>query len=334
MSTTPVSTRAVTLASRPQGAATAENFRLADVALPALQDGQALVKNTVMSVDPYMRGRMDDRESYIPPFQIGEPLTGGAVGVVVESRSEKLPVGASVLHFQGWREHAVVGVAEGTVVDTTRLPDAAYLSVLGMTGLTAWVGLTVIGQFTAGETVFVSAAAGAVGSTVGQIARQLGAKRVIGSAGGPEKVEFVKSLGFDAVIDYKAGDIQQQLAEAAPEGIDVYFDNVGGEQLEAALSLMNRGGRVAMCGVISQMNSEPAGPKNIALAIVKGLTLRGFTVGFHQEHQAEFLKHMAPWVAEGTIQWKVTERTGLDDAVPAFLDLFTGGNVGKMVVTL
>jgi NADPH-dependent curcumin reductase CurA len=334
MSTTPTTTRAVTLVSRPETAAEASNFSLTTVDLPALKEGQALVKNTVMSVDPYMRGRMDDRESYIPPFQINEPLTGGAVGFVVESRSEKLPVGASVLHFQGWREYAVVDDAAGSVVDTSQLPAAAYLSVLGMTGLTAWVGLTVIGQFKAGETVFVSAAAGAVGSTVGQIAKLLGAKRVIGSAGGPEKVEFVKSLGFDAVVDYKAGSLQKQLAEAAPEGIDVYFDNVGGEHLEAALNLMNRNGRVAMCGVISQMNGAPEGPRNIALAIVKGLTIRGFTVGFHQEHQAEFIKTMAPWVAGDKIQWKVTEREGLDNAVPAFLDLFTGGNTGKMVVTL
>ncbi|MCB4208180.1 NADP-dependent oxidoreductase [Arthrobacter sp. UM1] len=336
-SSLPTQTRAVTLAARPKGAPSESDFEMKTLDLWELNAEQVLIKNTTMSVDPYMRGRMDDRESYIPPFEIGEPLTGGAVGEVIASRSDDLPVGTRVLHFYGWRDYVVLDAEMVTPVDTEKAPEAAYLGILGMTGLTAWVGLTVIGEFKEGDTVFVSAAAGSVGSAVGQFAKLLGAKRVIGSAGGPEKCEYATSLGFDAVIDYKKGDIAGQLAEAAPEGVDVYFDNVGGETLEAALGAMRRGGRVVMCGAISQMNTaEPApGPRNLALAIIKGLKLQGFTIGGYQkDHQAEFYKHVLPWVAEGKVQWQTTVRHGLENAVGAFLELFSGGNTGKMVVEL
>ncbi|NTW42222.1 MAG: NADP-dependent oxidoreductase, partial [Cellulomonadaceae bacterium] len=241
-------TRQIHLASRPTGWPTADNFRLVEVGLPELADGQVLVRNTAMSVDPYMRGRMNDVKSYVPPFQIGAPLDGGAVGEVVASRSADRAVGDVVVHGLGWREHAVVDAAATRVVDTTLAPADAYLGALGMTGLTAYAGLTEVAGTQPGDTVFISGAAGAVGSLAGQIAKQLGAERVIGSAGSAAKVAHLLELGFDAAFDYHDGNITEQLAAAAPDGIDVYFDNVGGEHLEAAISVLNRGGRVAMCG--------------------------------------------------------------------------------------
>ncbi|GAA1352637.1 NADP-dependent oxidoreductase [Falsarthrobacter nasiphocae] len=333
----PRTSRAVTLASRPDGLPTPADFEMKTLDLWELNAGQVLIENVVMSVDPYMRGRMDDRESYIPPFELGEPLTGGAVGRVIASRADDLPVGTHVQHFYGWRDRIVLDAEMVQPVDTDLAPAEAYLGILGMTGLTAWVGLTVIGRFEKGETVFVSAAAGAVGSAVGQIAKLLGAGRVIGSAGGREKVEYVKSLGFDAVIDYKAGDVAGQLKDAAPDGIDIYFDNVGGEHLEAALASIRKNARIVLCGAISIMNGRAGstGIRNTAALIGKGATMQGFTVGqYQQDHQEEFYAHMAPWVSEGRIQWKTTQRHGLENAVPAFLELFEGGNTGKMVVVL
>ena len=248
------------LAARPHGAPTPEDFRLETVDLPPLEEGQVLVANAVMSVDPYMRGRMNDVKSYVPPFQIDAPLEGGAVGTVIESRNADLPVGASVLHQLGWREHSVLAGQDATVVDTDAAPDSAYLGVLGMTGLTAYAGLTAVAQMKEGDVVFVSGAAGAVGSTVGQLAKALGASRVIGSAGSAEKVRRLEELGFDAAFNYRDGAVADLLAEAAPDGIDVYFDNVGGEHLEAAIGAMNRGGRAALCGAISQDNSTETPP--------------------------------------------------------------------------
>lgn len=333
MSTT---ARQIHLASRPHGWPTPENFRTVDVELPELADGQVLVRNIAMSVDPYMRGRMNDVKSYTPPFQLDQPLDGGAVGEVVASRSSERAVGDVVLHGLGWRSHAVVDAATTRVVDTTLAPADAYLGALGMTGLTAWAGLTAVASFAPGDTVFVSGAAGAVGSLVGQIAKKLGAERVIGSAGSAAKVAHLLELGFDAAFDYHDGSVTEQLAAAAPDGIDVYFDNVGGEHLEAAIASMNRGGRIAMCGAISMYNTTepPTAPRNLVLAIGKELTLRGFIVSSYQHLAGEYAQHMGAWLAADEVHVDQTTVEGLDNAPEAFLALLRGENTGKMIVSL
>lgn len=332
----PSQTRHVVLASRPHGAPTLEDFRVETVELPELADGEVLVANSVMSVDPYMRGRMNDVESYIPPFQLDQPLDGGAVGEVIASRNADLPVGTHVSHALGWREHAIVPAGAARPVDVDAVPDSAYLGPLGMPGLTAYVGLTRIAQMRQGDVVFISGAAGAVGSYAGQIARALGAARVIGSAGSARKIERLRELGFDAAFDYKDAPVRDSLREAAPEGIDVYFDNVGGDHLEAALGALNTFGRVAMCGAISQYNATepPPGPRNLALVIGKCLTLRGFIVGQYAQVAGEFRERVVPWVADGSIRYDETFRDGLDAAPQAFLDLLDGANLGKMLVRL
>jgi NADPH-dependent curcumin reductase CurA len=315
---------------------TPDNFEVVEVDVPELGEGEVLVESSFMSVDPYMRGRMNDVKSYVPPFQIGEPLNGAAVGQVVQSRSDAVPVGATVLHGLGWREHAVVPGSGVTVVDPTLAPESAFLGALGMTGLTAYGGLRYAARLTEGDVVFVSGAAGAVGSLVGQIARLLGASRVIGSAGSPAKVARLLELGFDAAFDYHDGPVSAQLKAVAPQGIDVYFDNVGGEHLEAAISSLRPHGRVALCGAIAQYNAtEPTpAPRNLALAIGKQLTLQGFLVGAYSDRAGEFADLMAGWLAEGAVTWDETVREGLENAPQAFLDLLAGGNTGKMVVRL
>ena len=240
------------LASRPEGAPTSENFRFEEVELPELSDGQILVQNTFASVDPYMRGRMNDVESYIEPFQIDEPLNGTAIGTVTESRSSKFKAGDTVRHFAGWRTHAVLNEDQVEQIDATIAPAEAYLGILGLTGLTAYVGLTAVGEMKEGDVVFISGAAGAVGSAAGQIAKHLGAAKVVGSAGSQEKIDYITGIGFDEAFNYKDGDVNGQLAKAAPGGIDVYFDNVGGDHLEAAIQNANTFGRIAMCGAIAQ----------------------------------------------------------------------------------
>ena len=329
-------TREIHLASRPQGWPTLENFRLVEVEVPDLADGQVLVHNIAMSVDPYMRGRMNDVKSYSPPFALDQPLEGGAVGRVVASRSSDRAVGDIVLHGLGWRDDAVVAASATRVIDTSLAPADAFLGALGMTGLTAYAGITAITGVQPGDIVFVSGAAGAVGSLAGQIARQLGAARVIGSAGSPAKVAYVLGLGFDAAFDYHDGSVAEQLEAAAPDGIDVYFDNVGGEHLEAALSVMNVGGRVAMCGAIAQYNStEPTpAPRNLMLAIGKQLTLKGFLVGGYWQYMGEFVEKVSGWIADGTIRYDETIVDGLENAPQAFMDLLDGANTGKMLVRL
>ena len=322
------------LASRPEGAPTSENFRLEKVELPELSDGQILVQNTFSSVDPYMRGRMNDVESYIEPFQIDERLNGTAIGIVTESRSSKFKAGDTVRHFAGWRTHAVLHEDQVEQIDTTIAPAEAYLGILGLTGLTAYVGLTAVGEMKEDDVVFISGAAGAVGSAAGQIAKHLGAAKVIGSAGSAEKIEYLKSIGFDEAFNYKDGDVNGQLAKAAPEGIDVYFDNVGGDHLEAAIQNANTFGRIAMCGAIAQYNdTEPApGPQNLGLSIGKCLTLRGFVVGQYSHLAKEFQEKIAPLVVDGSITFETTVREGIDNMPAAFLELFEGGNTGKMIV--
>lgn len=334
---TPASTREIHLASRPSGRPVPDNFRLATTELPELADGQVLVENRFMSVDPYMRGRMNDAKSYSAPFRLDEALDGGAVGEVIASRSEAHKVGDVVVHQLGWREHAVVDAAAATNVPAGLAPTSAFLGALGMTGLTAYAGLLKVAEFKEGDVVFVSGAAGAVGSMVGQIAKALGAAKVIGSAGSPAKVARLLELGFDAAFDYNDAPVLEQLQAAAGErGIDVYFDNVGGEHLEAALAVLNVGGRVAMCGAIAQYNTTepPAAPRNLAVAIGKQLTLRGFLVGGQRQHAAEFRQKMAAWLADGTVRYDETIVDGLENAPRAFIDLLDGANTGKMLVRL
>lgn len=334
--TIPSKTREIHLASRPNGAPTPDNFRLVEIDLPPLQDGEILVANTVMSVDPYMRGRMNDVKSYVPPFQVDKPLDGGAVGTVIASKAEGFAEGDRVLHGLGWREHAVLPADRATRIEGSDFSDSAYLGVLGMPGLTAYAGLMAAAEFKPGDIVYVSGAAGAVGSLVGQIAKLSGASRVIGSAGSPEKVARLLELGFDAAFDYHDGPVRNLLKQAAPDGIDVYFDNVGGDHLEAAISSLNVDGRVAICGAISQYNATEAtpAPRNLALAIGKRLTLRGFIVGKYASLKDEFVATVGPWLADGSISWDETTRAGLDNAPQAFIDLLEGANTGKMVVTL
>jgi NADPH-dependent curcumin reductase CurA len=333
---TPTSSRQIVLAERPTGWPTQDTFRTESVDLPDLAPDQVLVRNLVMSVDPYMRGRMNDVKSYIPPFQIDAPLDGGAVGEVIASTSDALPVGSTVLHGLGWREHAIVPASSATAVDVDVAPASAYLGVLGMPGLTAYAGLLAAGEFQPGDAVFVSGAAGAVGSLVGQIAKLKGASRVVGSAGSPAKVARLLDLGFDAAFDYHDGPVVDRLREASPDGIDVYFDNVGGDHLEAALTRLNVDGRVAMCGAIAQYNdaTPPAAPRNLALAIGKRLTLRGFVVAKYAGMRGEFVADMSGWLAGGQIRYDETFRDGLDAAPTAFLEMMRGANRGKMLVRL
>ena len=257
---------------------------------------------------------------------------------MIASRSADLSEGTLVSHQQGWRDLAQGDAADFRAVpEPGGLPSSAYLSVLGMTGLTAYTGLTRAASFREGDTVFVSGAAGAVGSMVGQIARQLGAERVIGSAGSPEKVRLLtEKYGFDAAFDYKQAPVREQLPEHAPDGIDVYFDNVGGDHLEAALDVLNRGGRVAACGAISQYNEteRQPGPDNMVNLIKNSLTLHGFTVGDYLDCAEEFNRRMSGWLAEGKIVWDETVVDGLDHAVEAFLSMMRGANTGKMVVRI
>jgi hypothetical protein len=328
----------VRLASRPKGWPTDDNFEIAEVEIPTPGEGQILVRNVVMSVDPYMRGRMNDVKSYVPPFQVGAPLEGGAVGeiVAVGAGVEHLAVGDNVLHGLGWREYALVSATHAVKVDPSVAPLSAYLGVLGMPGLTAYAGLLTTAEFKEGDTVFVSGAAGAVGQIVGQIARLKGAARVIGSAGSPEKVKYLtEELGFDAAFNYKDAPVAEQLAALAPNGIDVYFDNVGGDHLEAAISSLNVHGRVAICGAIAQYNNTepPAAPRNLAQVIAKRLTLRGLLVGDHKALQQQFVTEVGAWIASGELKYSETVvEGGVRQAPSAFLGMLRGDNTGKMLV--
>jgi NADPH-dependent curcumin reductase CurA len=278
---------------------------------------------------------MNDTRSYVPPFRLDAPLEGGAVGEVIASGDEHVPIGATVLHQAGWREHALLPTGQLRVVDLERVPASAYLGVLGMPGMTAYVGLTRIAPVEEGETVFVSGAAGAVGSAAGQMARLLGAAKVVGSAGSPEKVAWVTGdLGFDAAFDYHDGPVGQLLEEHAP--IDVYFDNVGGEHLEAAISAMADFGRVAACGAIATYNeTDPSpGPRNMFLVVTRRISIRGFIVMDHADVAGEFYRRAGEWFADGRLTHQETIVDGLDATIDAFLDLHRGANIGKMLVRL
>lgn len=329
-------TREIVLASRPEGVPTGANFALVERELPELSEGQILVRNTWMSVDPYMRGRMNDRPSYIPPFQVGEALEGSAVGEVIASRAKEIPVGTTVSHFAGWREHAVLDAATATPIDPALAAPEQYLGVLGTTGLTAYAALTDVAPVRPGDTVFISAAAGAVGSVAGQLARALGASRVIGSAGGPAKTQLLlEEFGYDAALDYRAGDLAGQLAAAAPEGVDVYLDSVGGEHLRVAVAAMRQHGRIAMVGAISGYNgSAPEPGPDLFLAATKEVTLRGMLVNSYFPIFGDYIGKAAAWLADGTLRTRETVYNGLDQAPAAFLGVLSGANTGKMLVRL
>jgi hypothetical protein len=330
--------REIHLAARPQGWPTADDFRLVETKVAEPGPGQILVRNQFMSVDPYMRGRMNDVKSYVPPFALDAVMDGGAVGEVVASADERFAAGDVVLHGLGWREYALLDAGQARKVDPgLGVPASAYLGVLGTTGLTAYVGLLDIAAMKEGDVVFVSGAAGAVGSIAGQIAKLRGASRVIGSAGSAAKVAHLTgALGYDAAFDYHDGPVTKRLREAAPDGIDVYFDNVGGDHLEAALFALRDFGRAALCGAISVYNDEkPApGPRNLALAVGRRLTLRGFIVTDHGARMREFVPEMAGWLRDGAIKHDETVVDGIDNAVDAFLGLLRGANLGKMIVRL
>jgi NADPH-dependent curcumin reductase CurA len=334
----PATTREIHLAARPVGVPRLDDLELTEAKLPELADGQILVRNTWMSVDPYMRGRMDDVPSpVLPPFAIGEALDGSAIGEVVASRSAAIAVGATVSHFLGWREHAVLDESAAEVVDTAIAPAQAYLGPLGPTGLTAYAAVTDVAPVRPGDVVFVSSAAGAVGSVAGQIARKAGAARVIGSAGGPEKAAaLVDVFGFDAAIDHRAGPVGEQLARVAPDGIDVYVDNVGGEHLAAALDALHVGGRVALVGAISGYNAvqPPPGPSNLVQAVLKQITLRGMQVGAYLPQMGRYTARAARWLADGSLRTRETVFDGLEQAPEAMLGVLTGAGVGKVLVRL
>jgi NADPH-dependent curcumin reductase CurA len=326
----------IRLKSRPVGVPTTDNFEVAETPVPTPQAGQVLVRNSFISVDPYMRGRMVDRKSYVPPFQIGQVLQGGAVGQVVASNgNDKLKVGDFVQSMNGWREWYVADantVQPQQVLPGTKLQD--YLGALGMPGMTAYAGLLRVGALKDGERVFVSAAAGAVGSIVCQIAKAKGCY-VVGSVGSDEKAAYLKSLGVDETINYRtAGDLNAAVAKAFPEGIDVYFENVGGAHLQAALNNMRPFGRIPFCGMIDMYNATepPPGPNNLALIIGLQLTIKGFIVSSHYDMLADFHRDMAKWAKEGKMKWRETVVDGVEHAPQAFIGLFKGDNVGKMVV--
>jgi len=328
--------REIRLKSRPVGTPTADNFELATVELPAPGPGEIQVRNTWMTVDPYMRGRMNDVKSYSPPFQLGEAMQGGAVGEVIASNDPSLAVGDLVQSMFGWREAFNAPAGAVQKLNTFGLPPQTFLGIAGMPGMTAWVGLLKIAALKDGDVVFVSGAAGAVGSVVCQIAKIKGHK-VIGSAGGADKVAFLKSIGCDEVIDYKAEkDLTAALMRAAPTGIDVYFENVGGAHMDAALAAARPFARFALCGMISQYNAtgEMYGVKNLIMAVGKSLKLEGFIVSNHFEHLPQFLQDMSGWINDGKLKWTETVDEGIENAPGAFLKLFKGENTGKMLVKL
>lgn len=327
----------IRLKRRPVGMPRESDFELVQVPISEPGAGKVLVRNIYMSVDPYMRAKMIDRESYTRPFQLGEPLDGGCVGQVIVSKSELFHVGDYVFSWQGWREYLISDGENLTQIDPTIAPIQAYLGTVGMPGMTAYIGLLTIGQPKAGETVFVSAASGAVGAIVCQIAKIKGC-RVVGSAGSDEKVAWLMDeAGIDAALNYKkTDDLMAELGKHCPNGIEIDYENVGGQHLEAAMQHMNNFGRIVVCGLISQYNvTEPQpGPRNLRLVYEKRLTLQGFIVTDHYDRRPQFLADMRQWISEGKIKWRETIIDGIENAPRAFIGLFKGENLGKMIVKI
>ena len=327
--------REIVLRKRPIGIPEESDFEVVEVAIGAPREGEVLVQNMYVSVDPYMRGRMIDRKSYSPAFQLGETITGGCVGQVILSNANKYQVGDYVLGFAGWREYYLSDGSDLTSIDPSVVPIQTYLGVSGMPGMTAYVGLLDIGQPKENETVYVSAASGAVGSIVCQIAKIKGC-RVVGSAGSDQKVAWlVNELGVDSAFNYKkVKNLSAELNNQCPNGIDIYFENVGGDHLEAVLANMNAFGRIPVCGMISQYNlteTQP-GPSNLSSIIGKRLLLKGFIVSDHYDRLPQFSSDMIAWIREGKVKWKETIFEGIENTPNAFIGLFKGDNLGKMLV--
>ena len=325
--------REIRLVARPRGFPDEDLFEVAETPIPEPADGQLLIRNAYFSVDPYMRPRMNDVRSYVAPFTLGEAMTGGAVGQVVVSHNERHPAGSWVVHGLGWREWALSEGSRLRPIDDSVAPVSTALGVLGMPGLTAYYGLFELGSPKEGETVFVSGAAGAVGSTAGQMAKIAGC-RVIGSAGSDEKLAWLRELGFDAVFNYRERRAREALAELAPDGIDIYFDNVGGDHLEAAIGALRTYGRVVACGSISRYNDvEPSpGPRNMFMVVTKRLRIQGYIISDHYDRFGEFYASAQQWVRDGRLRYRETIIEGIENAPHAFLGLLRGENIGKMLV--
>jgi NADPH-dependent curcumin reductase CurA len=329
--------RQVRLASRPSGWVTEENFTLTEEALPEAGDGQVLVRNIFMSVDPYMRGRMNDTKSYVPPFQVGEVLQAGVVGQVTASNNADFAEGDYVVGMLGWENYSLSDGAQLRKIEAGTVPLSYHLGILGMPGMTAYVGLHKIAEAQSGDNVFVSAASGAVGSVVGQLAKLHGC-RVAGCAGSDEKVALLTDeLGYDAAFNYHdSKSLPKSIAEACPEGIDVNFENVGGEIFEAALWNMRDFGRVALCGMIANYNDEKMqpGPRGMAVIVMRRLRIQGFIVTDHPEACHEYAVKAATWLAEGKLKYRETVAEGIENAPGAFISMLKGGNTGKQIVQL
>lgn len=325
----------VLLAHRPRGWVQESDFRIVESDLPALQDGEVLVQNLYLSLDPYMRGRMNAGKSYAANVELGQVMVGGTVGCVVESKNAAYHVDEIVLGYLGWQQYGITAGGLQKLSPNEQIPLSAYLGVVGMPGVTAWYGLMQIGQPKPGETVVVSAASGAVGSVVGQLAKAKGC-RAVGIAGGQAKCDYVvQELGFDACVDYKAGHLAADLAKAAPQGIDIYFENVGGEILDTVLEQLNPFARIPLCGLISQYNAtEPYGLRNTGLLLTNRVTLQGFIVSEHGEVWPQALQELGQLVATGTLKYRESVTQGLENAPAAFIGLLKGENFGKQLVKL
>ncbi len=327
--------RQVLLASRPRGAVTEDNFRIVDAPLAAPDAGEVLVRNDWLSLDPYMRGRMNDAKSYAPSVQLGQVMVGQTVGEVLESRDPRFKPGDKVLTHLGWQLYGVAKGSELTPIDTGRAPASCYLGVLGMPGITAWLGLSEIGQPKAGETFVVSAASGAVGGVAGQLAKVRGC-RAVGIAGGQAKCDYVvRELGFDACIDYKAGNLLQDLRDACPKGVDVYFENVGGEILDTLLRVMNPFSRIVVCGLIAEYSAtEPYGYTMLRSVLVNRIRMQGMIVFDWKDRYGEAVEGLAGYLAEGKLKYRESVVHGIDNAPKGLIALLTGGNFGKQLVKL
>lgn len=325
----------ILLAKRPKGKPVLSDFKFTEEEMPLARDGEVLLKTLYVSVDPYLRGRMSDAKSYIPPFQVNEPLLSGVVAEVTESKNPDFKVGELVSGMLGWKQFQTSDGKSLSKISRDGVESSAYLGILGMTGLTAYLGLTEIGKPKAGETIVVSGAAGAVGSVVGQIGKILGC-RVIGIAGSDDKVEMLKSsFGFDAAINYKStDDMQRAVKEAAPSGVDIYFDNVGGAIADAVLANINQFGRVAVCGAISSYNDTEVaeGPRLQPLLIKNSVLMQGFIVSNYAEKFPAAIEQLSQWLKEDKLHYAETVVEGFDNIPQAFIDLFNGKNKGKMVV--
>ncbi len=325
----------VLLANRPQGWVQESDFKLVEVDRPQPADGEILVKNLFLSLDPYMRGRMDAAKSYAANVELGTVMVGGTVGEVIESHNSKFKAGQILVGMLGWQQYATSNGSGLRIVDREGLPLSAYLGPAGMPGVTAWYGLLEIGQPETGETVVVSAASGAVGSVVGQIAKMRGC-RAVGIAGGKEKCAYVTDeLGFDACVDYKADDFLARLREATPDGVDIYFDNVGGEIFDQVLRLTNAFARIPLCGTISQYNvTEAYRVKNMRFLLINRIKLQGFIISEQLQVWPEAQRQLAHWIAEGQLKYRETITTGLENAPRAFIGMLKGENFGKQLVKL